>query len=360
MKTRYASASLRMKAVVFDHYGGPEVLALREVPTPEPGAGEVVVKMLACGLNHLDLWTRQGLGTPIPMPHILGCEPVGTIAAVGPRVSGLREGDLVLCSPGTSCGVCEQCLQGWDSLCKDYAIFGLQRQGGYAEYCVCPAKDAIPVSARWRPEEWAAIPLVFLTAWHMLMTRAVLQPGETVLVHGAGSGIGSAAIQIAKLMGCTVITTAGSDEKLTKAKTLGADHGINYTVNKEFHRVVKQLTNGRGVDVVFEHIGEATWTGSLASMRPGGRLVFCGTTSGPTVTMDLRFVFVRQLSILGSYMGNQHELRKVIALVDAGKLRPVVDTVFPLQEARAAHERMASRNLFGKLVLSGWNKPARI
>lgn len=340
-----------MQAMVFDQHGGPEVLQYRELPTPRPAHGEVLVKIAACGLNHLDLWTREGLGTPIPMPHILGCEPVGTIAELGPGVTGCTVGDLVVCVPGTSCGNCPACLSGNDSLCPAYQIFGFQRQGGYAEYCVCPAKDAIPVSNTLKPEEWAAIPLVFLTAWHMLVTRAVLQAGETVLVHGAGSGIGSAAIQIAKLMGCRVITTAGSAEKLAKAQQLGADCGINYTTDKEFHRTVKKYNNGRGVDVVFEHIGQSTWTESLASMAPGGRLVFCGATSGPTVTMDLRFVFVRQLSILGSYMGNTHELLKVLALVEEGKLRPVLDSTFPLQDARTAHERMTARNLFGKLVL---------
>lgn len=341
-----------MKAVVFDHHGGVETLQYREVPTPKTGHGEVLVKVLACGLNHLDLWTREGLGTPIPMPHILGCEPVGTIAERGPGVTNCRVGDFVLCAPGTSCGNCPACLSGNDNLCRDYQIFGLQRQGGYAEYCLCPAKDAIPITMTLKPTEWAAIPLVFLTAWHMLITRAGLQAGERVLVQGAGSGIGSAAIQIAKLIGCTVITTAGSDAKLAKAKQLGADHGINYTTNKEFHRDVKQLSGGIGVDVVFEHIGQATWAESLASMTPGGRLVFCGATTGPMVTMDLRFIFVRQCSILGSYMGNKHELLKIIDLVTAGKLKPVLDSTFPLQDAGKANERMASRNFFGKLVLT--------
>ncbi|MBI2345504.1 MAG: zinc-binding dehydrogenase [Deltaproteobacteria bacterium] len=340
-----------MKAVLFDHHGSAEGLQYRDVPIPRPSTGEVLVKIDACGVNHLDIWTREGLGVPIPMPHILGCEPVGKIAEVGVGVTNVRTGDFVLCAPGSSCGNCPACLSGNDSLCPDYQVMGFQRQGGYAEYCVCKGTDAIPVSSRFQAEEWAAIPLVFLTAWHMLITRAGLRAGETVLVHGAGSGIGSAAIQIAKLIGCMVITTAGSAAKLEKAKALGADYGINYTANKEFHREVKKATSGRGVDVVFEHIGQATWTESLASMAPGGRLVFCGTTTGPTVTMDLRFVFVRQFSLLGSYMGAKQELLKVLALVEQGKLKPVVDTVFPLAQARAAHERMASRNFFGKLVL---------
>lgn len=340
-----------MKAVLFDRHGGIDVLEYREAPTPNPGPGEVLVKVAACGLNHLDFWTREGLGVPIPMPHILGCEPVGTVAAVGAGVTNVKAGERVLCSPGISCGNCPACLAGNDSLCSTYEVLGFQRQGGYAEYCVAPAKDVIPIGTQLKPEEWAAVPLAFVTAWHMLITRAGLRAGESLLVHGAGSGIGSAAIQIAKLMGCTVIATAGSDAKLEKAKTIGADHGINYTANTEFHREVKKLSGGRGVDVVFEHIGKETWTESLASMAPGGRLVFCGATTGPTVTMDLRFVFVRQFSILGSYMGAKHELLKVLHLVAAGKLRPVVDTVFSLQDARAAQERMAGRNFFGKLVL---------
>ncbi|MBI4366351.1 MAG: zinc-binding dehydrogenase [Deltaproteobacteria bacterium] len=341
-----------MKAVVFDQHGGLEVLQHREVPTPKPGHGEVLVRVAACGLNHLDLWTREGMGIPIPMPHILGCEPVGQVAELGPGVEALEVGDRVLCSPGTSCGNCPACLAGNDSLCPRYEVLGFQRQGGYAEYCVCPAKDAIRVSNKYSAAEWAAVPLVFLTAWHMLMTRAGLAAGESVLVHGAGSGIGSAAIQIAKLMGCTVIATAGSDGKLAKAKALGADHGINYTRQPEFHRAVKQTNGGRGVDVVFEHIGKATWTESLASMAPGARLVFCGATAGPQVTMDLRFVFVRQFSLLGSYMGAKRELVKVLELVERGQLRPVLDATFPLQDARAAQERMLSRDFFGKLVLA--------
>lgn len=341
-----------MKAIAFTEHGGLNVLQSRELPTPEPGPGEVLVKVEACGLNHLDLWTRQGLGIPIPMPHILGCEPVGTIAALGPGVETPHVGDFVVCSPGVSCGNCAACLSGNDSLCNDYQVTGFQRQGGYAEYCVHPAKDVIVVSRELSATDWAAVPLVFLTAWHMLITRAALQPGESVLVHGAGSGIGSAAIQIAKLMGCEVIVTAGSEAKIARGLELGADAGINYQTTPAFHRDVKTLTHGRGVDVVFEHIGPATWTESLASLTPGGRVVFCGATTGPTVTLDLRFIFVRQYSILGSYMGAKHELLRVLRLVEERQLKPVIDTIFPLADAKLAQQKMINRDFFGKLVLA--------
>lgn len=339
-----------MKAVVFRTHGGPDVLEYTEVAAPVPGAGEVLVQVAACGVNHLDIWTRQGLGATIPMPHIGGCEVVGTVAACGSGVAGWKTGEQVMVSPGSSCDHCAQCRRHNDSACPEYRVTGFQTQGGFAEYCVAPAKDLLRISNRWTPAEWAVTPLVFLTAWHMLVTRAQLQRGETVLVHGAGSGIGSAAIQLCKYFGCTVVTTAGTDEKLDKARALGADHTINYRAHPKFHKEVRRLL-GRGVDVVFEHIGQATWTGSLASLEPTGRLVFCGTTTGPEVTMDLRFVFVRQLNILGSYMGAKAELVECLKLLETGALHPVLDTAYPLSEVRAAQERMISRNFFGKLAI---------
>ncbi|MBI2344194.1 MAG: zinc-binding dehydrogenase [Deltaproteobacteria bacterium] len=341
-----------MQGVFFRTHGGPEVLEYGDLPDPSPGPDEVLVKVAACGLNHLDLWVRQGLGIDIPMPHIGGCEVVGTVAALGAQVAGLSVGDRVLVSPGHSCGTCSACQTRNDSACAEYRVHGLQLQGGFAEYSVAPACDVLRISDRWSPAEWAVTPLVFLTAWHMLKTRARLQAGETVLVHGAGSGIGSAAIQLCKHFGCTVVTTAGSQEKLEKARALGADYGINYRTHPAFHKEVRRVLAGRGVDVVFEHIGQATWTSSLASMDPGGRLVFCGTTSGPTVTMDLRFLFVRQFDILGSYMGAKAELQECLKLLEAGVVRPILDTAYPLRETRAAQERMRARNFFGKLAVT--------
>lgn len=331
-----------MKAVVFDRHGGPEVLAYREIPTPSPGRGKVLINVAACGVNHLDIWVRQGIPGNIPMPHIGGCEVVGTIAEVGEGVTEWRIGDTVLVSPG---------IDAEDSYASSYKVMGFQTQGGFAEYTVAPADYVFKISPRWKPEEWAVTPLVFLTAWHMLFTRARLQKGERVLIHGAGSGIGSAAIQLCKWHGCSVATTAGSDAKLEKARALGADHGINYQRHPDFHKEVRRAFGGRGANVVFEHIGKATWQGSLAALDPGGRLVFCGTTTGSDITMDLRFIFVRQLDILGSYMGAKWELAKCLELLEAGTVHPVLDTAYLLPETRAAQERMLTRNFFGKLAV---------
>jgi len=341
-----------MKAVFISRHGGAEVLECGERPRPEPGKGEVRVRVKACALNHLDLWVRAGLpGVEIPMPHILGSDIAGIVEKLGKGVSRPKVGTPVIITPGIGCGKCKHCGSGWTSLCDQFMIMGFRRDGGYAEYVVVGAKNVIPVSTRYRFEEWAATPLVFLTAYHMLVTRAALKKGETVLVHAAGSGIGSAAIQLAKTLGAKVITTAGTDEKLAKAKKLGAWGLINYQ-HANFTDEVKRLTKGRGVDVVFEHIGPATWTGSLASLAKKGRLVTCGATSGPKAEIDLRFLYMKQLSIFGSYMGGDGELRKVMRLLSLGKLKPVVDSLFPLEQARSAHEKMESRDFFGKIVLT--------
>ncbi len=341
---------LNMRAVIFQKHGGPEVLQPAEVPTPNIATNGALIKVEACALNHLDLWARQGLpGVSLPMPHISGCEIVGIVVGKGPRVKGVRVGQRVLVAPGISCRRCPACRNGKDSRCPDFRIIGLQVNGGYAEYASVPGRNLIPVSDRWKPEEWAATPLVFLTAWHMLITRAALQPKETVLVQGAGSGVGSAAIQIAKLKGCTVFTTAGSEEKAKKAKLLGADVVLN--PQKDFAEELLKATKGKGADVVFEHIGPATWAGSVRCLARGGRLVTCGATTGPKVELDLRFFYTKELSVLGSYMGSRRELNQVLALIGKGKLRPVVAKTFPLEEAAKAQQAMESRNFFGKLVL---------
>ncbi len=351
-----AKALFNMKAIVFYEHGAVDKLQLADIPIPEITPGEVLVRMRACSLNHLDLWVRQGMpGVKIPMPHVLGCDTAGVVEKIGKDVSGLRVERIypdqhVLIAPGLSCGTCSHCQSGWDSACEDYKIMGYQVDGGYAEFVKCPARNIIPVSEKLSFEEWAAVPLVFLTAWHMLITRAGLKAGESVLIHAAGSGIGTAAIQVAKLQGATVITTASGEEKLAKAKALGADHVIDYK-KEDFSKAVRRLTKSKGVDVVFEHIGPETWEKSLASLAKLGRLVTCGATSGPTVSMDLRFVFVRQLSIAGCYMGGHKELLEVIKRVEEGKLKPVLDKVFPLAQAAAAQQRMMDRKNFGKIVL---------
>ena len=340
-----------MKAVIFHRHGGPEVLEYADVPDPLPQAGEILVRVKACSINHLDLWIRQGIPPyRISLPHISGADVAGVVERVGPGVTSLNTGDRVVLAPGLSCGTCEWCRAGEDSLCASYGIRGAATDGGYAELICAHAADALPLPPSFSFEVAAAFPLVFLTAWHMLVTRAKLRAGETVLIHAGGSGIGHAAIQIAKHLGATVYTTVGSDAKIPKAQALGADEVINYQ-RESFEERVNTLTDHRGVDVVFEHIGPQTWEGSLRLLKKGGRLVTCGATSGPSVPLDLRYVFSRQLSLLGSMMGTRAELERVAQLVRAGTLTPIVDTAVPLQEARSAQERMLNRDLFGKLVL---------
>ena len=340
-----------MKAVIFSEHGGPEVLRYAERPEPEIGPEEVLIRVRACALNHLDLWVRRGMpGIAIPMPHIPGSDIAGEVARVGANVVGVKAGERVLLSPGISCGQCVYCLKGNDNFCRQYTLFGYRVDGGYAEYVRSPAVNAIPIPAKLGFEEAAALPLVFLTAWHMLITRAQLKPDETVLVLGAGSGVGSAAIQIAKVAGARVIATAGSELKLQKAKELGADDVFLHTI-KHWSREVKRLTERRGVDVVVEHVGEATWQESLASLAVGGRLVTCGATTGYDGRIDLRYLFSRHLSILGSYMGSKAELYSVLDLVNRGLVKPVIDTVMPLEKASDAHARLEKREQFGKIVL---------
>ncbi len=340
-----------MKAVLFEQHGGPEVLKYTEAPVPKYGETEALIEVEACGLNHLDLWARQGMpGIQIPMPHIGGSEIVGRVAQCGGQVAHVKPGQRVLVAPGMNCGSCPACQAGRDSICREFKIVGLQINGGYAEMAAVPGRNLIPVSGKLKPEEWAAVPLVFLTGWHMLVTRGGLKAGESVLIHGAGSGVGSAAIQIAKLCGATVFTTVGADSKLKKAKGLGADWVINYN-KRDFADEIRRLTEGRGVDLVFEHIGPATWRGSMKCLAKGGRLVTCGATTGPLVELDLRFFFTRELSVVGCYLGGRQELDQVLNLAAEGRLKPVVDTVFPLKDAVKAQATMESRNFFGKLVL---------
>jgi len=340
-----------MRAVIFEQHGGPGVLKLADVRDPEIKSNEVLVEVRACALNHLDVWARGGLpGIKIPLPHILGNDVAGIVRQAGDLVTWVEPGDEVLLQPGVSCGHCEYCLAGRDNFCEEYDIVGYGRDGGYAELIAVPGANVIrkPKNLSW--EEAAAVPLVTLTAWHMLVTRAAIQPGENVLVHAAGSGVGSVAIQIAKLFGARVIATASSDAKLAKARELGADETINYS-SDDWPKQVKRLTNGKGVDVVFEHTGAATWPGSLVSLKKGGRLVTCGATSGYDARTDLRQVFYRQLSLLGSFMGSKAELLAAMKFVETGQIRPVVDRTLPLAEARRAHELMEDRAQFGKLVL---------
>ena len=340
-----------MKAVIFEQHGGPEVLKLAEVPDPQIKPNEVLVEVRACALNHLDVWVRGGLpGIKIPLPHILGNDVAGVVREAGELATWVKPGDEVMLQPGVSCGHCPECLAGRDNMCDEYDIIGHRRDGGYAELLAVPAVNVVPKPRSLSWPEAAALPLVTLTAWHMLVTQARVQPGEDVLVHAAGSGVGSLGIQIAKLRGARVIATASSEEKLAKARELGADETINYT-HDDWPKEVRKLTGGRGVDVVFEHTGAATWPGSLVSLRKGGRLVTCGATSGFEARTDLRQVFYRHLTILGSMMGSKAELLAAMKFIESGQIRAVVDRTLPLADARTAHELMEERAQFGKLVL---------
>lgn len=340
-----------MRAIVFHQHGEPDVLRYTEVAEPKIGPGEVLVRVRACALNHLDLWVRRGLpGISIPLPHIPGSDIAGEVARVGELVSRVTVGQKVLLAPGISCGQCEECVAGRDNLCRRYTLFGYMVDGGCAEFVKSPEVNVLPIPGDLSFEEAAAVPLVFLTAWHMLMARANLRPGEDLLVLGAGSGVGSAAVQIGKLIGARVIATAGNDAKLAKARELGADEVINHSKQKILEEV-KRLTDRRGVDVVFEHVGTATWEASVMSLAPNGRLVTCGATTGYQAHVDIRYLFSRHLSILGSYMGSKAELYEVLKLIGQRKLRAVIDRTMPLAECARAHELMERREQFGKIVL---------
>jgi NADPH:quinone reductase-like Zn-dependent oxidoreductase len=340
-----------MKAVRFHEHGGVDVLKYEDAPEPAIRPNEVLVRVKACALNHLDLWMRQGVREwQLPMPHILGSDISGEVAAVGALVTRVKPGERVLLCPGISCGQCEACFKGLDSACRQYTIFGVFVDGGYAEYVKSPEVNIIPIPGDLSFDEAAAVPLVFLTAWHMLFTRAGLRAGEEVLVIGAGSGVGSAAIQIAKFAGARVIAVAGTDERLEKARALGADEVINHS-RQSISGEVKRLTNQRGVDVVVEHVGAAVWDACFDSLATYGRLVTCGVTSGAEVKLNVQALFGRQRTVLGSFMGGKGELLDVLRLIAQRKLKAVMDSVFPLHDAAMAQKKMESRNFFGKILL---------
>ena len=340
-----------MKAARIHRHGGPEVLVYEDVPEPALRADQVMVRVRACALNHLDLFVRAGIpGMKFPLPHVLGSDIAGEVIAAGELCQRIRPGMRVLLSPGTSCRQCEPCLSGKDNFCRRFTMFGYGIDGGNTELLAAPEYTAIPIPDDLTFEQAAATPLVFLTAWHMLMGRAHLQPGEDVLVLAASSGVGMAAIQIAKLFQCRVIATAGGEEKLAKARQLGADHAIDH-YRQDISAEVKALTGKRGVDVVIEHVGIATWPKSLESLAPGGRLVTCGATTGYDARLDLRFLFSKQWSLLGSFMGSLGELHQVLKFVFRKQLHPVIDRVYPLAEIRDAHLRLEAKEQFGKIVL---------
>jgi NADPH:quinone reductase-like Zn-dependent oxidoreductase len=341
-----------MRAVTLRKHGGPEVLTVEDLPTPEPGPGEVRVRVEAVALNHVDIWVRRGMPhLKLEYPFLLGADVAGVVDALGAGVDWLKVGDPIVVNPGHSCGRCRECLSGRDNLCRHFQLMGEDRPGGYAEQIIVPQTNIVPRPTSLSSVEAAAVPVTFLTAWQMLTRKAQVKPGDDVLVIAAGSGVGSAAVQIAKLHGARVIATASTDEKLARARALGADEGINHQT-QDLLAEVKRLTGKRGVDVVIEHVGEAVWSQVILGTAKGGRIVTCGATSGFDARTDLRHVFFRQLEILGSTMAPKGDLFPILAHVGEGRLRPVVDRTLPLEQAAEAHRVLEGRAPFGKVVLT--------
>lgn len=340
-----------MKAVRIHQFGGPEVLTYEDIPDPQPRKDQVLVRVKACSLNHLDLWVRNGL-PGVKLPHISGSDIAGEVVEVGEYVADIKPGQRVIVAPMHFCGHCVKCLAGLQNQCREFTVIGNGVDGGDCELHAAPAASIVPIPDSLDFNQAASVPLVFVTAWHMLVGLAGVRPGQTVLVLGASSGVGIAAIQIAKMFHCRVITTAGNEEKLEKARTLlGADHGINHYKQK-ISEEVRRITNKEGVDIVVEHVGAATWDESIKSLKTAGTLVTCGATSGSSVAIELRHLFARQLRLLGSYMGTMGELREVLGHVFANRLKPALDRAFPLSEIRSAHEYLEKSQMFGKLVVN--------
>jgi NADPH:quinone reductase-like Zn-dependent oxidoreductase len=338
-----------MKAARFHQHGPPDVLRYEDAPDPVASPGVAVVRVRACALNHLDLWQRRGLDrVRIPLPHISGADVAGEVVDTGG--GQVPAGTRVMLQPGISCGACAACREGRDNLCPRYDVLGYMSDGGYAELVAIPVGNLIPIPDDVDFVRAAAFPLTFLTAWHMLVEKARLREGETVLVLAGGSGVGQAAIQIAALHGARVLATS-SPAKATQTMELGAERAFDHYAG-DFSKEVKAATDGRGVDVVVEHVGEATWERSVRSLARGGRLVTCGATTGPRAAVDLRHLFARQLSLLGSYMGTKADLRSAAPFFFSGRLAPAVDSVLPLSAAADAHRRLEGREQFGKIVLT--------
>jgi NADPH:quinone reductase-like Zn-dependent oxidoreductase len=339
-----------MKAVRIHKFGGPEVLTYEDIPDPQLRKDQVLVRVKACSLNHLDIWVRKGL-PGVKLPHILGSDIAGEVVEVGEYVSGFKPGQHVLVAPLHFCGHCVKCTAGLQNQCREFTVIGNAVDGGNCALYAAPAANVIPFPDSLDFNQAASVPLVFVTAWHMLVGLAGVRQGQTVLVLGASSGVGIAAIQIAKMFHCRVVTTAGDEAKLEKGRALGADYGINHYKQK-ISEEVRKITNKEGVDIVVEHVGAATWEESMKCLKTAGTLVTCGATTGPNVAVDLRHLFARQLRILGSYMGTMGELHEVLGHVFAGRLKAVVDRAFPLSEIRAAHEYLEKSQMFGKVIVN--------
>jgi len=341
-----------LKAVRMHGYGGVEQLFFENAEQPtlsEPG--EVIVKLKAASINHIDIWNRMGAtGINVPMPHTLGADGAGVVVEVGAQSGNVKVGDAVCLYPLTGCGHCEFCITDQDFMCVYLRVLGERMEGTYAEYVKLPAQNCFPIPQGYSFEEAAAFPLVFITLWRMLITNAQLRPGESLLIIGIGGGVASASLQLAKKVGARVLVTSGSDEKLDRAKKLGADHGINHS-KTDFAKVVSDLTDGGGVDVVLDCVGGEVWRKSLESSARGGRLVTCGATAGGQPTDDIAAIVSKQLKIYGSTLGSRDEFRQLISFVSASKIKPTIDSVVPLRDGAVAQRYVEEAKQFGKVVL---------
>jgi NADPH:quinone reductase-like Zn-dependent oxidoreductase len=342
-----------MKALAFNEFGGPDKLRYQDVPDPKIKPNEVLVRVRACALNHLDLFVREGIpALKTPLPFWTGCDIAGEVAEVGAAVTGVKVGERVAVNPNLTCGRCEFCMQGEDSLCVRYGILGEHAPGGLAELVAVRGDNVLPLPATVSFEDAASFILTNMTAWRMVVTQGRVRPGQDVLVIGVGGGVSSTAVQIARLCGARVIVTSSDDAKLEKARALGAEVGINYKKNPDWAKHVFEATGKRGVDVVIENVGAATWKDSIRSLKGGGRLVTCGSTSGPIGETMIPLVFWKQVHIIGSTMANRKEFHDVMGQLFAGRLRAIVDEVVPLKDGAAAQQRLAEGKQFGKIVLT--------
>ena len=340
-----------MKAAVIHKHGGLDCVKVEEVTEPKAGEGEVVLEVRSAALNHLDIWICKGRpGLQIEMPHVIGSDASGVVVEVGPGTHGVSMGDEVILNPGLSCGCCESCYRGEHSECVSFGIVGMSRPGTFAERLAVPFYNVYSKPAHLNFDEAASLALAYQTAWRMLMTRVCLKAGETVLIHGVGGGVALAGLQLAKLTGAEVIVTSSSDEKLSKAKAIGADHTINYKVDN-VAKSVKDITQGRGVDIVFDTVGADTWSVNFSAVRRGGKIVLCGVTTGAEAKTNLRALYWNQLTILGSTMGSNEDVRQMLKAVTKARLKPVIDSVTPLENTRDAMGRMEAAEHFGKIVL---------
>lgn len=341
-----------MKAALITQFGDPNVIQLADFPTPEPKPNEVLVKLHTAALNHIDIWVRTGSPAySVKLPHVMGADGAGVIEKVGSDVEGVSEGERVMIMPGISCGKCRYCRRGQDNQCDSFEILGAKRAGTYAEYVTVPDSNVLVIPDNFSFETAASLTVAYLTAWHMLKGRAKLQPQETILIQGAGSGVSIAAIQIAKYLGAKVLAVTTSEAKIEKIKAAGADDVFMPMYGKDLPLWVRERTDGQGADVGLDHVGPATFESTVKSMSKYGRLVTCGSTTGPVVNLEMRTIFGRDISILGARMGTQKELQELSSVVFSGKINPIIDKTFSLAEAALAHKQMEEKKQVGKILL---------